>query len=252
MENKIIIANWKMNPKTAAEAEALLAATVQTYQKMSNLELIICPPFVYLPRFSEILFSTPRSLFSALGAQNCHWEESGAFTGEISLPMLRQYGVTHVIVGHSERRWVMGESDAVVRKKLTAITAAGLTAVLAVGERVRGSGFDEVIGQLSSALFETSVTEKNLIIAYEPVWAVSTQSGSEPATPTHALQAAAAIREWLRENKKLSDVRLLYGGSVDANTISAFVNKDEIDGVLVGGASVRSEEMVKILEAVGS
>lgn len=228
---KIIVANWKMNPQTYAEAEQLMFSAIGT-AKEKNAKVIICPPFVWLTDLShkyknEISF----------GAQDIFWEDSGAYTGEISPKMLSSSGVEYVIVGHSERR-ALGETDEMANKKMKAALRNGLMPILAVGEKSRGDNREEILkSQLTIDL--DGVDSSRIIIAYEPVWAIGT---GEAETPEHAVEAVRMIK------KIVSDIPVLYGGSVDSKNVGDFVSRPEIGGVLVGGASIDREEIKKIIE----
>ncbi len=209
---KIIIANWKMNPASMQEAKRLFDA-------VKNTEAIICPPFVYLSVFK----------YKFLGAQDCHWEQSGPYTGEVSPKMLRDLGVKYVIIGHSERR-ALGETEEIVEKKLKAALKAGLTPIFCVGEK-KGENARKVINkQLRGNL-------KGVIIAYEPVWAIGTGDFCSP-------EKAKQIREFI---KKKFNNKVLYGGSVNSK-IAKDYTKVGFDGLLVGGASLNAKEFKKIIK----
>ncbi len=230
---KLIIANWKMNPRTRREAEELARA--------SDVEgLIICPPFVFIDDVSRMISR------ARLGAQDVFWEEWGAYTGEVSLPELQDLGVEYVIVGHSERRQNLGETDEMVARKIAAAIKAGITAVLCIGEtRIeRDAGQTEAVvkRQLQiglSKLINSSTTQ--LIIAYEPIWAIGTGT---PDTPEDMISMVKLIKNQVSGIK----YQVIYGGSVTSKNAESFLKHSEIEGVLVGGASLRSEEIKKILE----
>ena len=248
----IAAANWKMH-LTHLEA-------IQTVQKLSYLldqadaervEVVICPPFTAL-RTVETLIQSDRLPFG-LGAQNVHWEPSGAFTGEVSASMLAALRVAYVIVGHSERRQLFGETDETVNRKVRAVVAAGMNPILCVGETLQerdvGATEDRVAGQIRAGLTglgEDEVTK--LVVAYEPIWAIGTGRNAEPAD---AGQVIAVIRSTLAElyGKGLADsTRIQYGGSVKAGNIRDFMAHPEIDGALVGGASLDPEEFALIVK----
>jgi triosephosphate isomerase (TIM) len=248
----IIAANWKMN-KTHLEA-------IQAVQRLSYLldhedaektEVVICPPFTAL-RSIQVLIEGDRLPYG-LGAQNVYWEASGAFTGEISPEMLSALDCSYVIVGHSERRWVFGETDAEVAKKVKAVLKAGMAPILCVGEKLdeRDAGRTEevVVGQVKAALTGADVTEPGrLVVAYEPVWAIGT---GRNATPSDAGEVIGLIRSTLAGSlsKALADqIRIQYGGSVKAGNIREFMAHPEIDGALVGGASLDPEEFALIVK----
>ena len=190
-----------------------------------------------------------------LGAQDIFWEDMGADTGEISGPMLNKLGVQYVIVGHSERRWKLGESDEVVNKKIKAVLRNTMVPIVCVGERTRDENYKEFLKEQVGATFAGLSADEigKCMIAYEPVWAISSNPGAKPDTPQNALESIAVIRETLTVNCKLETKNsplFLYGGSVNSSNVSEFIGQQEIDGVLVGGASVNKEEFVKILSLI--
>jgi triosephosphate isomerase (TIM) len=248
----IIAANWKMH-LTHLEA-------IQTVQKLSYLldqgdtdrvEVVICPPFTAL-RTVETLIQSDRLPFG-LGAQNVHWESSGAFTGEVSPPMLAALRVGYVVVGHSERRQLFGETDETVNEKVRAVIAAAMAPILCVGETLQerdvGATEDRVTSQIRAALRGLGGEDAaKLVVAYEPVWAIGTGRIAEPAD---AGQVIALIRSTLVElyGAGLADAtRIQYGGSVKAGNIRDFMAHPEIDGALVGGASLDPEEFALIVK----
>lgn len=248
----VIAANWKMH-LTHLEA-------IQTVQKLSYLldqgdtdrvEVVICPPFTSL-RTVETLIQSDRIPFG-LGAQNVHWESSGAFTGEVSPPMLAALRVAYVVVGHSERRQLFGETDETVNKKVRAVIAAGMAPILCVGETLQerdvGATEDRVTNQIRAGLSGVGAEDAaKLVVAYEPVWAIGTGRNAEPAD---AGQVIALIRSTLAElyGTGLADAtRIQYGGSVKAGNIRDFMAHPEIDGALVGGASLDPEEFALIVK----
>ncbi|HEX5902970.1 MAG TPA: triose-phosphate isomerase [Actinomycetota bacterium] len=248
----VIAANWKMH-LTHLEA-------IQTVQKLSYLldqgdtdrvEVVICPPFTSL-RTVETLIQSDRIPFG-LGAQNVHWESSGAFTGEVSPPMLAALRVAYVVVGHSERRQLFGETDETVNKKVRAVIAAGMAPILCVGETLQerdvGATEDRVTNQIRAGLSGVGAQDAaTLVVAYEPVWAIGTGRNAEPAD---AGQVIALIRSTLAElyGTGLADAtRIQYGGSVKAGNIRDFMAHPEIDGALVGGASLDPEEFALIVK----
>jgi triosephosphate isomerase len=245
-----------MNPQTLKEAEELFDATLSTAADLKGIELIVCPSFVYLDRFAKKLRGRTK-----LGAQNMHWDSSGAYTGEVSGPMLKDLGAEYVILGHSERRYKMGEADEIVNKKVKAALKYGLAPIIAVGERERtnfdnsgkyiSAADDAVIVQLSQALKDIPVSKlKDIIIAYEPVWAIGTGLSD---TPDDALAVSLLIRKVIAKMSSLkiaNEIPVLYGGSVDSKNVSEFTKQDGIDGVLVGGASAKAEEFAKMLEII--
>ncbi|MFB3738358.1 MAG: triose-phosphate isomerase [Candidatus Velamenicoccus archaeovorus] len=248
----VVAANWKMH-KTHLEA-------IRDVQKLSYLldkddaervEVVICPAFTAL-RAVQTLIESDRLPYR-LGAQDVHWEEKGAFTGEVSPPMLEALRCAYVIVGHSERRQLFGETDETVNRKVRAVLRHGMTPILCVGEsleeRDAGATDDTVVRQVRRAL--QGVGEQDaagLVVAYEPIWAIGTGRSAEPAD---AGEVIGLIRGTLAElySKELADgVRIQYGGSVKAGNIRDFMAHPEIDGALVGGASLDPEELALIVK----
>jgi triosephosphate isomerase len=248
----IIAANWKMH-KSHLEA-------IQTVQKLSYLvdaqdcervEVVICPPFTAL-RSVQTIIESDRLRFG-LGAQNCHLEDKGAFTGEIAPSMLSALKCTYVIVGHSERRQHFGETDGVVSRKVKAVYAAGMTPIMCVGEsleeRDAGRTEERVTTQVRGGLAGLDAERaRTLVVAYEPIWAIGTGRNAEPAD---AGQVVTMIRETLSSlysSDVSAAVRVQYGGSVKAGNIRGFMAHPEIDGALVGGASLDPEEFALIVK----
>ena len=228
----IIAGNWKMH-KTPTEGASFVETTVNLLLDIQHVSVIFAPPFTGL--FDMDL--TP-PFYSA--AQNCHWEEKGAFTGEISVSMIQECGAEFVILGHSERRHVFGESDDWINRKVKAVLAGDLKPILCVGETLdqREAGQTELVlkSQLEQGLASMD-SLKEIVIAYEPVWAIGT---GEVATPEDAQEVCAAIREHVRStlgDEAADGVRVLYGGSVKAANVAGIMAKDDVDGALVGGAA---------------
>jgi len=231
--SKIIIANWKMNPQTYAEAEQLVFSVIKIVEKQKNIKVVLCLPFVWLTDLSHKYKND-----ISFGAQDVFWEDKGAYTGEISSQMLSSSGVEYVIIGHSERRWKIGETDETVNKKIKAALRNDLIPILAVGERNKGDNRGEILSyQLKTDL--EGVDWSKVIIAYEPVWAIGTGNAE---TPQHAVEAVQIIKG------VAGKIPVLYGGSVDSKNVVNFISRPEIDGALVGGASVDKEEFKKIIE----
>ncbi len=233
-----IAANWKMH-KTLAEAISFVESIQRETGPCSDREVLIGPPFTALKAIRDNLKQQGYSL----GAQNCHWEEKGAYTGEISPLMLKDLGCAYVIVGHSERRQLFGETDETVRLKTAAVIKAGMAPVVCVGEvlgeREGGKTFEVVGRQVEGALGGLSAEQMDgVVIAYEPVWAIGT---GRTATPGQAQEVHAYIRARISSlfNKAVEkNVRILYGGSVKPSNIDALMAEPDIDGALVGGASL--------------
>lgn len=254
MNNKLIVANWKMAPQSLAEAEGLLESTNNFLESMGEsleFSLVFCPPFIFLEDAARLVKMSHLEHEASLGAQDIFWEDQGADTGEISGPMLAKLGVEYVIVGHSERRWKLAESDEIVNKKLKAVLRNDMVPIVCIGERTRDSNFKVFLEEQISKTFEglTSNEVDKCIIAYEPVWAISSNPGAYPDTPESALESIRAIKEFFTAGNHLKKAPLfLYGGSVNSKNVGDFLEEKEISGVLIGGASINKEEFIKILK----
>ncbi|OGL66791.1 triose-phosphate isomerase [Candidatus Uhrbacteria bacterium RIFCSPHIGHO2_01_FULL_63_20] len=245
---KTVIGNWKMNVGTRESVALARGVLLALRGKKAIPETVVCPPFTALAEVRKIVART----HVALGAQDLFWEDSGAYTGEISARMLAEHGVSHVIVGHSERR-ALFETDEMAGKKAAAALVAGLTPVICVGEtaveRKAESQAVVVKRQLVAALSPLKAKGKDrVLVAYEPVWAIGT---GEPATPNDAVAMHAFIRGFIAESfpSLTKRAQVLYGGSVDGTNAYAFLREKEVDGVLVGGASVKMKEFGDVLSA---
>lgn len=244
----IIAGNWKMN-KTPAEAKELLTA-IAPLVKDADCEVIACVPFVDLQTALEVTEGTNIKI----GAENCHWEEKGAYTGEISSKMLTSMGVEYVVLGHSERRQYFGETDETVNKRTKAALAAGLKPIVCVGELLWERECDiteEVIArQIKLDLFDVSEEDvKKTVIAYEPVWAIGT---GKTATADQAEEVCAFIRKTIAKlyNQETADaVTIQYGGSMNDANADELVSKTNVDGGLIGGASLVAEKFAAIVKA---
>ena len=244
---KFVCGNWKMH-KTAGEARDLVRALAPLVHDVHAVQVAVAPPFTALPAVAEALKGTRIEL----AAQDVHWEAQGAFTGEISAAMLKDLGVVHCIVGHSERRQYFGESDGTVQKKTRALLAAGLLPIVCVGEtlteREAGETMAVVSRQVRGALTGLSGAElAKLTVAYEPVWAIGT---GKTATTAQAQEVHAAIRALLRElgGAAADEVRIQYGGSVKPDNAAELLSQADVDGALVGGASLKAEDFSKIVK----
>lgn len=246
MRRPLIAGNWKMN-LNGAQAVALAQGVARGAASVPHVDLAVFPPFVYLPAVRTALENSRVSL----GAQNLYAANMGAYTGEVCAAMLLDVGCTQVILGHSERRTLLGESDADVNLKTKAALAAGLTPVVCVGEskaqRESGQTTSVVRGQAERSLAGLSAEEMTkTVLAYEPVWAIGT---GLTATPEQAQEVHKDLRNFLAEryNAALANgVRILYGGSVKADNAASLLSRPDIDGALVGGASLKSEEFLAI------
>jgi len=250
MRKKIIAANWKMN-MTSAEAASFMEDLKLELKKFDGAEIVIIPPFTALPRLSEIISGTSSV---TLGAQNMWHETSGAFTGEVSAAMLREFFTRYVVLGHSERRTIFGETDELVNKKVKAAHAASLRPILCVGETLAERDADrhhEVLAkQLKGSLAGLDADQMlDTVIAYEPVWAIGT---GRTATPEQAQEAHAFVRQTLGEMfdpATAAKVRIQYGGSVKPDNAKELLHQPDIDGALVGGASLDPRSFAKIVKA---
>lgn len=254
MRKKLIAGNWKMH-LVPLEARALIANLRAEIDRDSHAlekdrELMVAPPDILIPAVAQALAGSS----ILLGAQNVHYEDKGAFTGEVSPPMLRAYGVTHVILGHSERRHVFHEPDDLINKKVLAVLKHRMAPILCVGETQdehdSGRALATVLRQLERGLAgvgEDHVT--SVVLAYEPVWAIGT---GRTATPEQAESIHVALRGAILERygrDRAGQVRIIYGGSVNADNVDSLVSKTDIDGALVGGASLKADSFVRICRA---
>lgn len=247
MDKKIIVANWKMNPASVGDAVALARKIERAAAAHLRAEVVVAPPAVFLTPVARVLKK------AALGAQNVFWEQAGPYTGEMSPAQMKNIGVSHVIVGHSERRENLGETDEMVHRKIAAVAGAGMAAILCIGERHR-AGADmpaEVGAQLKGALSGLKKSfVKNVIVCYEPVWAISTTFGARPATADDALRAAVYVRKIIGAvfgPAAGRTARVIYGGSVNAKNVASFLGLGGMDGALVGSASLDEKELSAIV-----
>ncbi len=252
MRKKIIAANWKMH-MTQGESEAFLTTFLREIGDLDEVEIVIVPPFTAIPKVSELVTQTQNI---KVGAQNMYWERSGAFTGEISPAMLRELFVRYVVLGHSERRAMFGETDEIVNRKVRAAYEEVLRPILCVGETLEQRETGQVEKVLSSQLRGSlaGVEAKELhetVIAYEPVWAIGT---GKTATAGQAQEAHAFIRQILREisdEATAEKIRIQYGGSVKPDNARILLSQPDIDGALVGGASLKGGDFAAIIAAAG-
>ena len=250
MRKKIIAANWKMN-MTQSEAEAFIDTFLREIGDLDTVEIVIVPPFTAIAKVSELLTQTQNI---KVGAQNMHWERSGAFTGEISPAMLRELFVRYVVLGHSERRALFGETDEMINRKVHAAYEEVLRPIVCVGEtlaeREKGNVEQVLATQLRGSLANVEAKDlQETVIAYEPVWAIGT---GKTATPAQAQEAHAFIRKTLAEmsDQATADrVRIQYGGSVKPDNARELLSQPDIDGALVGGASLDPRSFAQIVQA---
>src|SRR6266702_3293945 len=249
MRKKIVAANWKMN-MTQAEAARFIESMLLDLGEITDVEVVILPPFTAIARVSEALGKAQNI---KVGAQNMHWEKSGAFTGEISAPLLRDLFVHYVVLGHSERRSLFGETDEMVNRKVRTAHEATLRPIVCIGEtleqRDKGNVEKILAIQLRGSLKELSEKElQETVIAYEPVWAIGT---GRNATPEQAQEAHTFIRHTLREMAEditAERVRIQYGGSVKPENAHELMSQPDIDGALVGGASLDPRSFAQIVK----
>ncbi|MGA7218745.1 MAG: triose-phosphate isomerase [Candidatus Sulfotelmatobacter sp.] len=248
MRKKMLAANWKMN-KTPDETKSFFHEFLPLVAGHDRDEIIVCPPYTDV----HAALQAARGSSVAIGVQNVHWKADGAYTGEISAPMLLSLGVTHVIVGHSERREYFGETDDTVNMRLKTALESGLTAICCVGEVLeeREAGLcDDVLRRQCVRAFHAISAKKaaNLVVAYEPVWAIGT---GKTATPEIAAEAHAVIRREAAEvfgEEFAAKLRILYGGSVKPDNAASLMAQEEIDGALVGGASLDAKSFAAIVK----
>ncbi|PCH56789.1 MAG: triose-phosphate isomerase [Legionellales bacterium] len=241
----MVVANWKMHGSTEFAAEII--STIASALSAINLNsaVVLCPPYVYLHEIKRAIGGSVLEL----GAQDVDYRAQGAVTGGIAADMLRDVGCDYVIIGHSERRQLFAESDALVAQKFVAVAAAGLMPIVCVGEtkeeRDAGQTLQVVARQVRSVLdvIDVDLGSQGFILAYEPIWAIGT---GEVATPEQAQEVHAHLRGIVPEG-----TRILYGGSVKANNAAALIQQQDIDGFLVGGASLKAEEFVNIIVNIG-
>jgi triosephosphate isomerase len=249
MRTPIIAGNWKMY-KTARQAAEMITNLRDLVQDVADVEVVVCPPFTALQAAVE----AAKGSRIAVGAQDCSWEKEGAFTGEVAVPMLADLGCSHVIVGHSERRQYFGETDATVGKKVGAVLAQGLSCIACVGEtlaeREAGQTLAILERQVKDGLARHLASAK-LVVAYEPVWAIGT---GRTATPAQAQEVHAFLRQQVSRlggPAAAEGLRILYGGSVKPDNVAALMSQPDVDGGLVGGASLEAASFAKIVRYRG-
>ncbi len=248
MRRPVVAGNWKMNLNGQAAVE--LAAAIVKGGIDGSADIVLCPPNVYL---MSVVDST-RASSVGVGAQNAYFEADGAFTGETSVAMLVDCGASHVILGHSERRQLLGETDAVVNKKLHAVMASPLVPIVCVGEtlaeREAGKTVEVVRRQCEGAFLGISEDQAaRVVLAYEPVWAIGT---GKTASPEQAQEVHLDLRNWFEKrytSALAQGIRILYGGSVKGSNAKELLSKPDIDGALVGGASLKADEFLQIIAA---
>jgi len=260
----LIVANWKCNPVSQAEAKQLFNLVKKGVKNIKKAEVVICPPYTQFSIFLDrVKRETPRRVafqFSKnikLGAQDCFWEKEGAYTGEISPAMLKDTGCQYVIVGHSERRNYFAETDEMINKKLKAVIGAKMSPILCIGEsrkqREKGEAPEVLKKQIEVALEKVSSFKfqaSRVCIAYEPIWAIGT---GKPCDVEEAQKMGLLIRKIVSKiyNQTISKkIRILYGGSVNSKNAADYIKEARLQGLLVGGASLKAKEFVKIVKEV--
>lgn len=236
MTKKYIIANWKSRPDTWGEAEQILESLSYYFNSAGSKELsvVICPPLAYLEEVGKILSNTSLGNYVELGAQDVTAAD----------------GVRYVIIGHSDRRWKLGESDETVNQKLKTVLKNGMVPIVCIGEKSREGDYKKFLEKQVVSTFSGLSRDEmgKCLIAYEPVWAISTNSDARPDTPESALESIGIIKDILANHYSLMTDRYLYGGSVTSANAKEFLSQEEINGVLVGGASLNREEFIEILK----
>ena len=249
MKKRIIVGNWKMNPTTLDEAKRLFKSIKSASEKLKSVSVIMCPPFVYL----SALLNTRVESSVAIGAQDVYFEDQGAFTGEVSATMLKDLGVSYVIVGHSEKR-LEGDTDEKISKKLLSLLEAGLKPILCIGEKERnenGSHLDFLKDQIKNSL--NNLPKKfigKLIVAYEPIWAIGAK---EAMSPENIYETSLFIKKVLSDlygQEEAVSVPILYGGSVNFRNALEIIEKGQVEGLLVGRESVNAPGFNELLKSV--
>lgn len=247
---RLAIANWKMNPDSLARGEKLFRDLKSKAKSSAKVETVVCPPFPFLSTFAKKKGSV------SLGAQDLFWEREGAYTGEVSGAMLKSTGVKFVIIGHSERRIHLGETDTIVNKKVLAALAANLRPIICVGENERdhdGRYLRFIKSEVQAALKGVKRNSlSNISIAYEPIWAISNISHGKSAAPRDAFEMKIYIEKiigMLYTRKIAESVKILYGGSANGENASEFLREGKVDGFLVGGASLKPNDFSRLVKA---
>ncbi len=252
MRTYLMAGNWKMN-NTVPEAVVLTQQLCNQYnRKWDDVDVVICPPSIDLKSAFTVLDFDKTKI--SLGAQNVHWEEAGAFTGEISIPMIKDVGCEYCIVGHSERREMFNETDTTVNRKVKALVAAGIAPIMCVGEslalRDSGEYLEFITAQVRAGLAGLDELDmKQVVVAYEPIWAIGT---GRTATPEQAEEVCGAIRSVLAQEfgeAVAESTRVLYGGSMNVGNVESLLAQPDIDGGLIGGAALKADSFRQLVEA---
>jgi triosephosphate isomerase (TIM) len=244
--SKFIIANWKAHPDTSEDAKSLFEFEIAEAAKYSNVRTVICPPAMFLKELAKMRHETSDKGQAQMGSQDVFWDESEIFEPQ-------KLGINYVLVGHSSRRYPPtgeGENDVVINKKIKAALLADIIPILLVGEREKSDDRKLVLSEqlMADLLGLTKEEISKILIAYEPVWAISTNPNAEADTPEKTLEAIGIINEILSKTYNLKPITYLYGGSVNSNNIASFLSYPEISGAVIGAASLRKEEFAKMLE----
>ncbi|MEX1013755.1 MAG: triose-phosphate isomerase [Candidatus Paceibacterota bacterium] len=238
MNKKILIGNWKMNPSNLIEAISIASGIEGDIKISDKIDTAIAPPFTFISEVSNVISKV------SLAAQNVFWEDEGAYTGEVSAKQLKSLGVKYVIIGHSERR-SNGETDIEINKKIKLVIEKGLIPILCIGEskKVRDDGVEKVKNFIEEQIKKDTknINVNELVIAYEPIWAISSNDNARPATPDNIKEMIAFIKEITSES-----INVLYGGSVNPGNVKDFTSLNDLNGFLVGGASLRPKEFISI------
>ena len=253
MRNRMIAGNWKMNKTYTEGVELAEGLASELKDGTGSVDVVVCPPAVDLKGVSEVI-EQKKAPF-ALGAQNVYWEESGAYTGETAPDMLTNVGATYCIIGHSERRGYFHETDEEINKKAKALMAHGIVPISCCGEplevREAGKHVEFVVDQIKKDTEGLEITDPSkYVVAYEPIWAIGT---GKTATADDAQEVCGAIRKTLAEifgQETADGIRVLYGGSAKPNNVAGFLEKEDVDGALVGGASLKADSFAAMVKAV--
>lgn len=254
MRKPMMAGNWKMNNNWAESVVLAQQISNRFDERWEEVEIVLCPPAIDVKAVYSVLEFDRRDEVVFVGGQNCHWEASGAFTGEISIPMLQAVGATHCIIGHSERRGYFGETDMDVNKKVKALLAARMTPIVCCGESlgVRDSGdyIEFITKQVSAAFAGLEPAEvAKCVVAYEPIWAIGT---GRTATPEQAEEACGEIRKSIAAEfgaETAEAIRILYGGSMKPSNVEGLIAMEDIDGGLIGGAALNADDFEKLINA---
>lgn len=247
MTKFLIVANWKMNPDAPGRAALLANKIERSLARVRNVDVVIAPPFPFLLPIAAVVKR------AKLGSQNVFWQDCGPYTGEVSWHQLKHIKVDHVIIGHSERKLFLGETDEMIHNKVSVLLENGMTPIFCAGERERvGDDIPEIVGEQIKAALKGIKKNllKKLVIAYEPIWAISTMPNARPDTPASAFQAVIYIRKVISElyGRSAGDsIKIIYGGSVHARNIKGFLEEGHMQGALVGGASLDAAEFAEIV-----